>query len=134
MNIDNPRFFWGVIIKGEDPMESWEKQKPKMWVSGAGWVFTSIVKKMDHLQSMTRIEALDYLHKEAPPMTAWIVPIDENPANIAWMWGVWLMGPQDFFVDGTEPAYMTDYEIMNHYKDYRISLPREKDVVEFLRL
>lgn len=134
MNNDNPRFFWGVIKKGEDPLEQWEADKPKMWVSGAGWVFTSVVKHMAHLEKMTRIEALDYLHKEAPPMTAWIVPIEENTADITWMWGVWLMGPDDLFVESADENYMSERQIMNHYKDYRASLPRANDVVEFLRL
>lgn len=135
MNSENPRFFFGIVTKGEDPMETWEKNKPKMWVSGAGWVFQASAKLLN-VEPTTRIQALEYLHRECiPTWYAYIVPIEENRDNVTHMWGVWLAGPDDLFVEGSENAYMSDHQIANHYKDYKTSIPRNwNEPVEFLRL
>jgi hypothetical protein len=130
-----PTFYFGIVKKGESLEEVYERDRPKVMVSGHG-VATQVRVETMELAEMTRVEALGYLHAQtAPWMSAKAVRIEANKDNVEWMWGVWIAAPEDLFADSTEVAFMSEHMIQNHRIDYVRSLKRNREEpVIFLRL
>lgn len=131
----NPTFYFGIVKKNEIVEDVYDKERPKILVAGAGVVTQASVTRMD-ITPMSRVEAIGYLHTLAMPwMPAKAVPIEDNDNGVAWMWGVWLAAPDDFFADTHEEAYWTPRMIDNYVIDVmRAREPNREERVEFLRL
>lgn len=130
-----PTFYFGIVKKGESLEEVYERDRPKIVVSGYGVATQSTLESIE-LAEMTRMEALGYLHAHTTPWTpAKAVRIEANKDNVEWMWGVWIAAPEDFFVNGTQESRMSDQMIENYKIDDLRSLKRDRDEpVIFLRL
>ena len=130
-----PTFYFGIVKKGESLEELYERDRPKVLVSGYG-LATQVRVEALQTTEMTRVEALGYLHAHTGPwMSAKAVRVEANKDNVEWMWGVWIAAPEDFFADGTEEADMSEHMIQNYKIDYVRSLKRNRDEpVIFLRV
>lgn len=137
ISVDKPnamQFYHGIYEckTKEEVIAMYEEKRPVMFVPGAGIVSQANSKVLE-IEPMTHLEAYEYTLKEAIPYgPAFLIPLT---AENRWFWGVWLTGPDDFFVDTNEDEDMYDYQIMNHYRDYIKSMPRDRtQPIEFLRL
>lgn len=130
-----PTFYFGIVKKGESLEEVYERDRPKVLVSGYGVATQGSIQTSDATE-MTRIEAIGYLHTHTSPwMPAKAVRIEANKDDVEWMWGVWIASPDDFFVDGEDNEVMNEYTINNYRRDYIVSLKRNREEpVIFLRL
>jgi hypothetical protein len=130
-----PTFYFGIVRKGESLEEVYERDRPKVLVSGYG-VATQVRVETVELAEMTRVEALGYLHNHtASWLSAKAVRIEANKDNVEWMWGVWIAAPEDFFAGEDENALMTEHTINNYRRDYVHSLKRNREEpVIFLRV
>lgn len=130
-----PTFYFGTVKKGESLEEVYERDRPKIPVSGYGYATQGRVDTVE-MTEMTRVEALGYLHAHTGPwMSAKAVRVEANKDNVEWMWGVWIAAPEDFFADGTEEADMSEHMIQNYKIDYVRSLKRNREEpVIFLRV
>lgn len=130
-----PTFYFGIVKKGESLEEVYERDRPKVVVSGYG-VATQASLQSVELAEMSRIEALGYLHSHTSPwMVAKAVRIEANKDNVEWMWGVWVAAPDDLFVDGNEEEEMSEHMLENYKRDYIRSIKRDREEpVIFLRV
>lgn len=130
-----PTFYYGYVKKGETLEEAYERDRPRIYVDGFGYVTQPTLQIVD-TGKMSRIEALQFLHSAAITfMPAKAVPLEDNNGNVDWMWGVWLAGPDDMFVDGTEQPVWSERMIENARKDAEMARPSNRDDhVIFLRL
>ena len=130
-----PTFYFGIVRKGESLDELYERDRPKVSVSGYGAATQARVETVE-LAEMTRIEALGYLHAHTGPwMAAKAVRIESNKDNVEWMWGVWIAAPDDLFVDGNQEEEMSEHMIENYKRDCIRSIKRDREEpVIFLRL
>jgi hypothetical protein len=130
-----PTFYYGCVKKGETLEEAYERDRPHVIVSGFGHVSQPSIQKVD-TDKMSRMEAITFLHREALVcMPAKAVAIEDNKDDIEWMWGVWLTGPDDLFVEGTEPAVWSQHMIDNARRDAELArIPDREEHVIFLRL
>lgn len=131
----NPTFYFGYVKRGEILEEIYNRDRPRIMVPGYG-IATQFSITRTEVDSMSRIDAIGYLHSSAMTwMPAKAVRIDENPAGVEWMWGVWIAAPDDFFVDGTSEHCMTRRMLENHRRDFLQSRePSHDDHVIFLRV
>lgn len=131
----NPTFYYGIVKRGETPEEVYEKNRPKVLVAGAG-VVTQPNVKTANIDAMSRMAAIGYLHTNSYTFSpALLVPIEENRDEVAWMWGVWLAAPDDFFVETHEEAYWTPRMIDNYVIDVmRAREPDRSQPIEFIRM
>lgn len=131
----NPTFYFGYVKKGENLEEVYNRDRPRIHVSGYGIATQFSITRVE-LGPMSRIDAIGYLHSNAMTwMPARAIRIDENPNNVEWMWGVWIAAPDDFFVDGTDQQSMSRRMLENHRRDAaQCREPPQNDHVIFLRM